>query len=63
MWDAAMLAASALAKARMPATPPKAAPITLSSIALEFEAVCLFSLIGRALSIAILSHISSETVA
>lgn len=62
MWKAAVLTATALAKARMPVTLPKTGPITLSSIALEFEVVFLFSFIGLALSAAILSHISSETV-
>jgi hypothetical protein len=37
-------------------------PITLSTISPDLAVVCLFSLLGLTLSVAVLSYVSSETI-
>jgi hypothetical protein len=46
----------------MSSTLVQARPTTLSAISPEIAAVCLFSLVGLTLTVAVLSCVSSETI-
>jgi len=51
-----------ISESRMPTRLPRAVPVALGIFSLDFKVVCLFALIGLALSGAvILSFISDET--
>jgi len=51
MWDAAM-----------PTTLAQTRPTTPSAISSDFPNVCLFSLLGLTLTVAVLSYVSNETI-